>query len=513
MQTSGNARSKRLPPLSMTSSSHIESPNGRPAVYTAGTLTYTKAKLAILFLFLLWGDFCFMLMETVVPTILPLKFNSIGISNWAIGLILCTIPYLMTAVINPIVSFRSDRFRSRWGRRIPFLLGATPFVAVFLILLGYSHSIGQWVHASVLGGRFQETAVLAVVMGGIYICFQFFHNFITSVYYYLFNDVVPPEFLTRFMALFRMVGGGAGITYNLCFLKYANSHMHIIFLISGIIYFIGFGIMCLKVKEGDYPPPSPYVGDSHGLFGAIRTYAEECFSHRFYWYIFIANSCVAMTWISNTYALINATKYLGFSLELIGKLGGVCGVIGLLLLYPAGMIADRVHPLRVYLAAVVAQAVMGPLNIAFNFGRPLISLEVATWIWIGLSAINLPIGTLFGASELPTLMKIFPMARYGQFCSAMTLVRAFAVIAGGLVCGAFLDFAKRLHPNPDYCYRFLSIWNTVFQAAAAFCLFLLYREWKRMGGAQAFVPPGSIPPQDAGSVPIASDKPQEIPCL
>src|SRR5438552_18465144 len=92
-----------------------------PNHFKTGTLSYTRASLALLFLWLLWGDFCFTLMETVVPSILPIKLNALGASNWIIGLIVITIPNAMNTAINPLVSFRSDRFRSRWGRRIPFL--------------------------------------------------------------------------------------------------------------------------------------------------------------------------------------------------------------------------------------------------------------------------------------------------------------------------------------------------------------------------------------------------------
>src|SRR4051812_8128449 len=127
-----------------------------PNRFKVGTLTYSKAGLITLFLFLLWGDFCFTLMETVVPSILPLKLNSIGAPNWVLGLIVTTIPNIMAAAINPIISFRSDRFRSKWGRRIPFLFGATPFLVIFLILLGYAAPIGRWLHDIGLQGRFSE---------------------------------------------------------------------------------------------------------------------------------------------------------------------------------------------------------------------------------------------------------------------------------------------------------------------------------------------------------------------
>ncbi|HEY9250173.1 MAG TPA: MFS transporter, partial [Rariglobus sp.] len=275
-----------------------------PDRFKIGTLAYTKAGMITVFLFLLWGDFCFTLMETVVPTLMPLKFNAIGAPNWVLGLVMSTIPNIMTAGINPLISVRSDRFRSKWGRRIPFLAGATPFLVLFLILLGCADPIGTWVHHAILGGRFSETTVLIIVIGVFMVCFQFFNLFITSVYYYLFNDVVPHAFLARFMALFRVVGSLAGVGYNYFVLKYAKTHMAEIFIGAGLLYLVAFLMMCWKVKEGSYPPPPPFEGPRPGFRAALRTYTVECFSHRFYWFLFLANSCVAMTWASGTYTLI-----------------------------------------------------------------------------------------------------------------------------------------------------------------------------------------------------------------
>ena len=81
-----------------------------PNHYKVGTLTYTKASLITLFVYLLWGDFCWQLMETVMPSLLPLKFADIHADNKEIALIMTSIPAAMTAILNPIISFRSDRF-------------------------------------------------------------------------------------------------------------------------------------------------------------------------------------------------------------------------------------------------------------------------------------------------------------------------------------------------------------------------------------------------------------------
>ena len=118
--------------------------------YHVGTLTYTKASLAILFCWLLWGDFCYVLMETVVPSIMPLKFKALGASNTSLGMIMTTIPMIINSVFNPVISFKSDRYRSRWGRRIPFILLTAPVTVLFLLGVGFADSIGIWLYKSAL---------------------------------------------------------------------------------------------------------------------------------------------------------------------------------------------------------------------------------------------------------------------------------------------------------------------------------------------------------------------------
>jgi len=464
-----------------------------------GTLSYTMAGLITLFLFLLWGDFSFSLMETVVPVILPLKLNAIGASNKALGLIVTVIPNVMNLFINPIASFRSDRFRSRWGRRIPFLAGVTPFLVLFLILLGYSEPIGKMIHGTIFGHKFSETTVLLWTIGVFMVCFQFFNLFITSIYYYLFNDVVPHAFLARFMALFRVVGGGAGSLFNYAVLKYAKTHMQEIFLWAALLYFVAFIVMCLFVKEGEYPPPPPNVDNKSGLIPSLKTYAVECYSHQFYWFLFLANSFIAMTWASGSFGTLLSTNYMGYSLDFIGKLGGICGIISMVLLYPAGIIADRFHPLRVQITAATLQLMIAPFSIAFTFMRPHFALQTAMHISIFFSALSLPIGTLGAAAELPVLMKLFPQERYGQFCSANALIRSLALIVAGFFCGGFLDFMKTFNPNPDYCYRFVPVWNVFFNFCSLFFLYKLYRAWKWRGGMQGYVPPQVEP---AGASPV-----------
>ena len=83
----------------------------QPVVYKVGTLTYTWRSLVVLFAWLLWGDFCWTMMEAVVPSIMPLKLRSLDSPNVLIGLVLSTLPATLNLTVTPILSFKSDHHR------------------------------------------------------------------------------------------------------------------------------------------------------------------------------------------------------------------------------------------------------------------------------------------------------------------------------------------------------------------------------------------------------------------
>ena len=310
-------------------------------VFRVGTLTYTKAALFSLFAWLLWGDFCFVLMEAAAPAVLQVNLNEMGAPNWVLGLALSTIPGILNMTINPTSSFWSDRFRSRWGRRIPFLFLATIPLAFFLMLLGFSRQIGALLHGALNGGFSQATVIIAVFLVLVF-CFQIFHMVVASVYYYLFNDVVPAEVLARFMSIFRIVGVLSGAVFNWFFLKYAVSHMTEVFLLAAGLYATAFLLMCWKVKEGEYPPPPVHPDGGTGLVSGIKTFFTESFSFRFYWLFFLANTCFALTSVAGSFHLLQA-RSIGVDLDFYGKTAAVAGIVQHLwaeLLQPAVFDAD-----------------------------------------------------------------------------------------------------------------------------------------------------------------------------
>ena len=265
-----------------------EAPPKPETTYKCGTLEYTKRGLMGVFVWLLWGDLVYHWMENIDSQIFPLLLGSMGASNLVIMLYSSTIQSALTVIICPIVSFKSDRYRSRWGRRIPFLAAATPFVGLFMVLTGYSVEIGEFLAT----GWFQQSGmtqlrITLIFMGFAVVCYQIFSLVISSIYYYLFNDVVPERFLGKFLALFRAVAAGGGSLFSFVFFPHILTHWKEMFIGFGLLYTAGFLAMCVMVKEGEYPPPPPVEKGKGSKLAPVKAYFKECFCHKFYWYFYI----------------------------------------------------------------------------------------------------------------------------------------------------------------------------------------------------------------------------------
>lgn len=438
------------------------------AVYHCGSLSYTKAGLVTLATWLLWGDFSFVLLTNVFATLTPLQLNLHHASNATIGLLVGTIPAVVTFICNPIISTCSDRTRSRWGRRIPYLLFTAPFLALFVILLGWSDVVGKWLMkwSSYQG----DPAVFIVgVIAVLVVCYQIFNMFSDSVFWYIFADVVPELFMGRFMAAFRVVGALGGMVFNYFVMPFAKTHLAIIFTVFALLYFLSFTAMCLNVKEGKYPPPEKYTP---GFFSVFRGFFRDCFSNSFYVVLFIG---LAMNFVStvcrNNFNLLFALHDLKLTSGEYGETMAVGLAVSAILFIPFGILVDRIHPIRVYLLGALLVIFVNPYG--FYFVHDYKSFMI---MGIMLQVVY----TIQYASMNPLNVKLYPRAKYGQFCSAAAMVKAVFLALSSWIGGWFIDI---------FGYRYLYVWDFFFTIICFGLLFITYLRWKKMGGDQSFSPP------------------------
>lgn len=465
--------------------------NAKPSAdpkFRCGTLLYTKAGLFTLFSWMLWGDFCFTLMESIWPNILPLLLSSEGASNVTIGVIMTTIPQAMNFILNPIISTASDRHRGKRGRRIPFLLMATPFVTFFLILMGFSRELGAVLHSwlgSLHPGLSQATVTVGLI-GVLIIGFRFFELFINTVFWYLFNDVVPTAFMGRFLGFFRIVGGLAGAFFNFFIFQYAESHTSTIFLGVALLYGTAFVLLCLNVKEGEYPPPAE-IKEKWNPISVVRTFLKECFGHRIFRLIFAYSSLIGASAGINTFLIFMAFS-IGLTKDQVGKVAAVTGIVAMILSYPMGALVDRLHPLRVMLVSQIIYAVLILMQFIFLFHD--FSKGTAFMIYATLAGIAIPVLAANAAASMPMFMRLFPHEKYGQFCAANAMCAALSAIIAGTLAGTYLDTLKGIFSSHgDYYYRFVPVWIFFFMTLAAGVTFLIFREWKKLGGDENYRPP------------------------
>lgn len=409
-------------------------------VWRAGSLTYTSAGLVALFGWLLWGDFAWSMRDRSVGPMAQWYLKHLEVPNLLFALLLSSFPALVAFVLGPVISYRSDRHRGPRGRRIPFLLVTTPIAAFGMIGLGLCPLLGPILDEA-LGAASPGARVCSLICFGVFwATFEFATIAATAVFGGLINDVVPKPLVGRFYGLFRMVSLLDGVIFNYWLMGKVETHYTMILLIIGAFYCVGFLWVCLKVKEGEYPPPPPVAPDAAGRgqgiwrrFGSgARTYCRECFANRYYVSIFVMLMVAAASFMPVNVFMIPYARSLGMSMETYGKCMALVFGVSLGLAYFLGWASDVFHPLRVSIAALLGYALVTVWGAMF--ARDAGSFAVALVLHGVLS------GCYFTSSASLGL-RLYPQAKFAQFASAAGILGSVANFSVGPLVGSLLDTA------------------------------------------------------------------------
>jgi maltose/moltooligosaccharide transporter len=436
-------------------------------VFKAGSLVYTRTGLIVLFSCLIWGDFTLVLMDQTLPHLLPLLLKSHAATNGQIVFITATLYMIANAALNPVISYSSDRFRSRWGRRRPFIFVTTPFVVLFLALVPFAPEISRALLSHGVIARLLAhgpAAPLILVFGLLVGGYQVFHMFVATVYYYLVPDTVPLELLGRFSALFRVFGALATIVFNYFIFGLAASHMQAIFVSIALFYGFFIMLMCWRVKEGDYPPPRR---ESHGhWWSGIRNYVKECFGQIYFCWAFLTYACFRWAVLSSVFSVFFYRDEEGLSLANIGQATAWGSALVFVLAYPFGVLVDRWGCHR-------SLKLGGALTVAATVLMFFLATKATVVEWILVQAIPVYLVSL---SMAKWTVEVYPRDRYGQFASAGALLASLGGIALGPVCAWLMDWTKD--------YRYFLLWTAFFTLMGVIASAVVHRGWERRGGRE-----------------------------
>ena len=436
-----------------------------------GTLKYNFSSLIWLFIWLLLGSFGFCMLGFAVSMLLPLTLKDMQSTNLTIGILIGSIPAALNMLLNPIISFNSDRTRTRYGRRRPYLLFATPFLAVFLILIGWTPKLLRW-----CGVPDTYFALIAVILIGILIIlFQIFYLFVGSTIYYLFVDVVPTHFIGRYMAFFNLENSLSIFIFQRWFLTMYSDYAPWLYTGIAVFYFFTMFLLIWNVKEGEYPPIPPREKKTYlqRFVSGVRTYFLECFSIPFYIWLFIAIAInQASTICRNLFGVFYAQQNVGLSLDQIGVAGSYGALVSVILALPLGFLNDKIHPMKIFTFGAVVIIILNALSFF------LIHDYISYLIWTLAMMVAYAVQT---SAALPLSARLFPGSRYGQFGSAQAIFCSIVLIVANAGGGMFMDLIK------DYSYLF--VWDFVLTTLALISILIVFRLWPKYGGERNYVAP------------------------
>ena len=451
-------------------------PPHAPKVWRAGTLTYTTAGLFALFAWLLWGDFAWAMKDRAIGPVAQLMLRQFGSSDFVVGLLVGSVPAAIGLILVPIISVKSDRHRGRWGRRIPYLLIPTPLIALSMAGLAYTAPVAGWLHQALGVNSPGDVGCRLIVFGFFWTVFEVFQTVAQAVLGGLINDVVPQEVIGRFFGLFRAISLIAGMIFNFWLIGHAEQHYTAIFLGLGLLYGVGFTLMCLRVREGEYPPPPPIDPDSTGIARMakpIRAYARECFANPYYLWVFLALMLGGLaSGPVNAFSVFYA-KGIGMDMKSYGNLLVITYACSLVLSYVTGAMADRFHPLRLGI---------------FSLGLYTIFMFWGGWAATDTSTFSVAFvahGVIQGIYNTGTAsigQRLFPRAKFAQFASAAGVVSAPFFMLLPPLLGKYLDLN-------GHVYRHTFIMSGALGFIGLLLFLVVWRGFKRYGGLKNYAPP------------------------
>lgn len=381
----------------------------------------------------LYGLALTMTSNTLDPPLLTAKVNQLVANedwrNTALGLV-TFLGLVLAAVVQPVMGALSDRSTSRWGRRIPFLVGGSLANLVLLSLAALASDV--WLLA---------TAIL---------CIQLSSNAIQGAYQGLIPDQVPPEqhgVAAGIKALAEMpsvVVGPlvAGLILGLGGWSVTARALAAVGVVQ-VVYVVVALITLWRVQD----PPR----DNQTAPPSVRQTLRDTFridwraNHDLRWWL--VNR--ALFWFAlltlRTFLINYVEQVIGLSpteaQRLTGLLSSVLGVLVLLAVMPSGYVADRVGRRPVLMASGVVAAAGAFVLLAARS----VPMMFGAGVLIGLG------GGFFFTSSWALVTNLVPKGEEARYLGLTNLATAGGSAAARLM-GPLIDAVNCLFGSKTLGY-------------------------------------------------------------
>lgn len=300
--------------------------------------------------------------DSQVPALLRDHLSSAALVGLLMGM-----DNLLGIFVQPWIGNRSDRTRTAWGRRIPYLVVGMPLAAVLFVLIPHAAS-----------------SLLPLV--AVMFAYALVTNTLNPVSTSLLPDFIGPERRSRANAAVKVATSLTIIVAALVSLLVVDDHPNVAFAIPAALMLVSVVVLGLTVRDSESPAYQAALveDEQRGTSDDERPRARDAVldilrdSDRTRLLLVVAILLFGAAWAASR-ALITpyGMETLGLSRGDAGGLTLPSGVAFLLAAFPAALLAERVGRLRVMavgmtvfaLALVVGTFFQSPTGtvVAFSF--------------------------------------------------------------------------------------------------------------------------------------------------
>lgn len=357
------------------------------------------------------------------PTALEM-LRQASASDTATSLLLATVPAVISVLLVPWLGYRSDRCRSRHGRRRPFLFVAAPLGC--LALLGLAATPVLAPALATAAGIEARTSTLGLFCL-FWTLFECAALTAMAMFTGLVSDVVPRALLGRFFAAVRIVGLSVGIGFNSWLFALTERHLASVLACAAFAFAVPVLAMCLMVRE-----PRTSAGPVAIARAMPRERVSQCMAHPSFLLAVAVFLLAGVTFAPfNTFYQYYAHAH-GVPKATLGALTAAGYAISIASAFVVGWLVDRRGAVRVSGAVMLLYCAIAAAGWLLVDGAT--SFKVFYLVHVALS------GAYFtAASSLP--MALFPAAQFVQFNATKDMLVVLATIVVTAVQGPLLDLA------------------------------------------------------------------------
>jgi len=343
------------------------------------------------------------------------------LQNTIIGAIM-VLDNILAVLIQPYIGAKSDSTRTRWGRRMPYIMIGTPLAAALFTLVAYGWAVfGLW--------------LMLAVITAFNISMAFYRAPVVS----LMPDLVSSEHRTKANGIINLMGGiGAIYAFAIAsqifkinspalgvFLGVSGEQVGPIltFLSTSIIMVVAVVILFIVIKEPEVPPVD---AEKPREIGIIEAFREVSFSEDksaaailgaiFMW--FFGYNAIE-TWFTKY-----GNEILGFAVEDASFLLTGIALSFVIFAVPAGLLAERLGRRNTILLGLIIMhvslvalwfstdytAILGILGVA-GIGWAFVNVNsiVIMWELLGKARLGAGTGLYYAASMGAAIVGPFVM--------------------------------------------------------------------------------------------------------